>query len=123
MIWCHAKYPHNFKNFRSELFSAIYSSEARYARLCAYHPGIVKSSRWTRDRITGYPTNFPPRVFRVEYIIQVLYYHFEVVSFEHSCMTDLISLRHMVGELSKLYVVIFLIIFLRKSTKKVFFYI
>ena len=92
MILCYAKYPHNFVNYRAELFSAIYSSEARYKRLCMYHPGIVRSSRWTRDRITGYPNHFPPtRVYRVEYILQMLYYHFEIVNFEHSCMVDLIA--------------------------------
>ena len=107
MVTCHAKYPELFGNSRVKLFDAVCSAEARYRRLATYHPGIVRTSRWTRDRITGYPADYPYRIFRVENICNMLQYHFEIVDFEHACMREIISIRKMTNDLSRIIWLVF----------------
>ena len=104
-IQCHAKHPHKFNNSWEKLYGAVYSSSACYERLLKYHPGIVRATRWTRDRITGYPSNFPQRLFRADYILELLQYHFEVVNFEHSCMQQILDARKMSKAITQIYMV------------------
>ena len=107
MVMCHIRYPLHFRNARMSMFQLIHSSEARYSRLTTYHPGIVPASRWTRTRITGYTVDYPPKLFRMEYFLQMIYYHFKIISFEHSCLREITDLRHMSTQLSRIFMVSF----------------
>ena len=105
MVTCHLRYPEFFQNARSEMFNLVNSSEARYSRLIEYHPGIVKTSRWTRNRTTGYPVDYPQKLFRMEYFLQLIYYHFDIITFEHSCLREISDLRHLSTQISRIYMV------------------
>ena len=104
MVLCHTPYPHDFVHNRPLLVNAINSAPARYKRLCQYHPGIVKGVSAINVK-TGYPHCFSTKIFRCEYIIVLLYQHFDIIFLEHTAMRNIIALRHHVTYLTRIFAV------------------
>ena len=105
-ITCFFPYPGDFYNNRKFMDGQVSSATARYKRLCEYHPGIVAASGWTstpKKHKTGYPANFPMKIFRVDFILGILHYHLDIVDFSHSAIKDILSLRTLSLVLSKIF--------------------
>jgi hypothetical protein len=107
-IRCFFPYPNEFYYNNKFLGDCVSSAPARYERLCSHHPGIVPASGWTsspKPHKTGYPANYPKQIYRVDYILGLLYYHFEILDFPHSAMKSVLTLKLLSKKLSQVYMV------------------
>ena len=107
-ITCFFPYPCDFVVHNKFLSDAITSASARYKRICEYHPGVVCVSGWTshtKSHRTGYPGGFPYDIYRADFILGVLYHHFDITKFDHNTMKHIITLRLMATRLTAIYTV------------------
>ena len=105
-ITCFFPYPSDFYNNRKFMDGQVSSATARYKRICEYHPGVVAASGWTstpKKHKTGYPVNYPKKIFRADFILGVIYHHLDIVVFSHNAIIEVLSLRTMSSVLSKVF--------------------
>jgi hypothetical protein len=80
----------------------------------------VKASGWTsspKPHRTGYPSGYPLKMYRSDFILGLLYHQFEIFQFRHNAMRDIINRRVILKHFSKIYIVSFFLknFFLKKT--------
>jgi hypothetical protein len=103
MVLCYMPHPCNFDHDRALLLNFVKSGPARYGRIIKFHPEI-------RDRLPelldlGYPPHFPETLFRCEFILKVICYHFFIIDFEQRFIDNIIALRNLMMSLKRVHTV------------------
>lgn len=103
MVNCVTPYPSHFWGLRSLIINAVNSGPARFGRICRFHPGV--RDRPNENWVLGYPPNFPETIFRSEFIINLIVYHFRILTFSDSSVTTIICLKDFMMSLKRMYIV------------------
>ena len=116
MVNCATPYASDFENHRSLLIGLINSGPARFGRICRFHPGVI--DRPHEDWALGYSPNFPETLFRREFIIGLVSYHFRILSFGNDSIRIIIVLKDFMMALKRMCIVRIIHVFPRKNIKK-----
>jgi hypothetical protein len=92
MVNCETPYPSDFENHRLLLIGSVNSGPARFARICRLHPGV--KDRPHEDWALGYSPNFPETLFRCDFIIGLVFYHFKIITFSDASISVIIVLKY-----------------------------
>ena len=103
MVNCVMPYPSDFEGRRILLINSVNSGPSRFGRICRFHPGV--KNRPNEDRALGYPPNYPETLFRCEFIICLITYHFKVLTFSDASVTSIIALKDFMLSLKRMYTV------------------